>query len=288
MTVTPNYRARTLVNVVSDGGSLDLVVSTPAGIKCPGDCSEAFFDGRLVTLTATAGLGKDFQGFSGVTCLPPPGNISTPNVCRFFPTGDSQNISASFVLETRTVNLSVTGNGQVTSGVFGCDEPSSPCAVNGSYGTQVVFVAAPAPGQRLLTWTGCTSTNASFCTVLLNQASGNKTVTAAFGPIPAALITVGDGGVRTFGPPTVTVTVGQVVEWDWKSPNHNVVSGDTTTGTPDNQFCSPDDTNCATTPLLTTNSVYTHTFAVPGTYNYFCRAHRTSGMVGTIIVNPPE
>ena len=102
------------------------------------------------------------------------------------------------------MNLSVTGNGQVTSGVFGCDEPSSPCAVNGSYGTQVVFVAAPAPGQRLLTWTGCTSTNASFCTVLLNQASGNKTVTAAFGPIPAALITVGDGGVRTFGPPTVT------------------------------------------------------------------------------------
>ena len=79
-----------------------------------------------------------------------------------------------------------------------------------------------------------------------------------------------------------------MVEWDWKSPNHNVVSGDTTTGTPDNQFCSPDDTNCATTPLLTTNSVYTHTFAVPGTYNYFCRAHRTSGMVGTIIVNPPE
>jgi hypothetical protein len=46
--------------------------------------------------------------------------------------------------------VSVTGNGQVTSGVFSCDQPGSPCALNGSYGTQVVLTAMPAAGQRLL------------------------------------------------------------------------------------------------------------------------------------------
>ena len=70
----------------------------------------------------------------------------------------------------------------MTSGGFACDEASSPCVYNGSYGTSVVFTAAPAAGQRLLSWTGCTSSNASTCTVLLNQASGAKNVTAAFGP----------------------------------------------------------------------------------------------------------
>ena len=288
VTVTPNYRARTIVNVASNGASTDLVVSTPAGIRCPTDCSEAFFDGVVVKLTATAGVGKDFVGFSGVTCLPPAGNVSTPNVCSFIPTGNSQNISVSFAAEPRTANVSVTGNGQVTSSGFACDEASSPCVYNGSYGASVVFTAAPDAGQRLLSWTGCTSSNASTCMVLLTQASGAKNVTAAFGPIPAASISVGPGGQRSFGPNSVTITAGQLVEWTWESSNHNVVSGDTTTGTVDGVFCSPGDVNCATTPLSNAPTVYTHTFTTPGTYTYFCRAHRSQGMVATIVVNPLE
>ena len=275
--------------MVSEGGAADLIVSTPAGIRCPTDCGEAFFDGVVVKLIATPGVGKDFLGFSGVTCLPPAGNVSTSNVCSFIPIGDSQNISASFVLESRTINVNVTGNGQVASGVFSCDQAGSPCAFNGSYGTQVVFTAVPGIGQRLLSWTGCTSGNASTCTVLLNQASGAKNVTAAFGPLPpAASVTVGINNTLRFGPDTHTITAGQVVQWNWAASGHNVVSGDPATGTPDGQFCSPGDVNCATTPLSNTATVYTHTFTTPGTYNYFCRAHRSLGMVGTIVVNPPE
>jgi plastocyanin len=152
----------------------------------------------------------------------------------------------------------------------------------------VVFTAAPASGQRLLSWTGCTTSNTSTCTVLLNQASGAKAVSAAFGPLPAASISVGPGGQRSFGPHTVTISAGQTVEWTWESNNHNVVSGDPTTGTADGQFCSPGDVNCASTLLSNTPTVYTHTFTTPGTYNYFCRAHRILGMVGTVVVNPAE
>src|SRR5262245_12861133 len=139
VTVTPNYRPRSVAIVVSNGGSSDLIVSTAAGLRCPTARSEAFFDGVVVKLTATPGVGKNFLGFSGVTCLPPAGNVSAPNVCSFVPTGDSQNVSASFALQSRMANVSVSGNGQVTSGVFSCDQPGGPCAFNGPYGTSVVF-----------------------------------------------------------------------------------------------------------------------------------------------------
>jgi plastocyanin len=114
----------------------------------------------------------------------------------------------------------------------------------------------------------------------------SRTVTAAFSPAPAATVTVGPTGLRTFSANPVTVTAGQTVRWVWGSSNHNVVSG--SNAVPDNQFCSPGDTNCNTTPLSLVGSVYSHTFTVPGTYPYFCRQHAAFGMTGTIIVNPPE
>jgi plastocyanin len=80
-----------------------------------------------------------------------------------------------------------------------------------------------------------------------------------------------------------------VVQWTWAANGHNVISGDPATGTPDNVFCSPNDTGCAAPPpLLPSGTTYTHTFTTPGTFTYYCRAHRGSGMVGTIIVNPAE
>ena len=114
----------------------------------------------------------------------------------------------------------------------------------------------------------------------------NRTATAGFSPPPAATVTVGPSGLRTFSASTVTINAGQTVRWQWASSNHNVVSGSNVVA--DNQFCSPADTNCATTPLSGAGSVYSHTFATPGTYTYFCRQHATFGMTGTVIVNPPE
>jgi ELWxxDGT repeat protein len=49
---------------VTVNGSGD-VTSNPAGITCPGDCSENYTDGTLVTLTADPDAGNNFQGWSG-------------------------------------------------------------------------------------------------------------------------------------------------------------------------------------------------------------------------------
>jgi DNA modification methylase len=54
--------------------------------------------------------------------------------------------------------------------------------------------------------------------------TANRTVTAAFSVAPAATVTVGPNGSRTFAANTVTINAGQSVRWEWGSSNHNVVS----------------------------------------------------------------
>ncbi len=51
------------VELVGDGGGR--VVSSPAGIDCPGTCSASFPTAQVVTLTATAAANASFLGWSG-------------------------------------------------------------------------------------------------------------------------------------------------------------------------------------------------------------------------------
>jgi plastocyanin len=93
-----------------------------------------------------------------------------------------------------------------------------------------------------------------------------------------------DGDV--FTPDALTVSVGDTVRWTWAEDGHSVTSGDPCT--PDEQFCSPDDTNCDQGILSDEGTVYEHTFDQAGTYNYFCVAHCAIGMTGVINVVSPS
>ena len=95
-------------------------------------------------------------------------------------------------------------------------------------------------------------------------------------------VQVGPGGSMTFAPASVTIHVGDTVRWTWEASGHNVVSG--TSGTADDKFCSPNDTNCASAPTSAAGFVYSHTFTTAGAYPYFCSIHFTFGMTGTVTV----
>jgi plastocyanin len=95
-------------------------------------------------------------------------------------------------------------------------------------------------------------------------------------------VTVGPNGMLQFSPSTVTISVGDTVRWTWGSSFHSVTSG--TPCTVDGQFCSPDDTNCSAGVLSNMGTVYEHTFTQAGTYSYFCHAHCSFGMTGTVVV----
>jgi len=53
------------LSVSTTGNGTGTVTSAPAGIDCPGDCSEVFATDTVVTLTATPGGSSTFAGWSG-------------------------------------------------------------------------------------------------------------------------------------------------------------------------------------------------------------------------------
>jgi plastocyanin len=104
-------------------------------------------------------------------------------------------------------------------------------------------------------------------------------------PTPAPMthtVLVGPGRMFVFSPPDLSIHVGDTVTWSWESSGHNVVSGSDCVA--DGQFCSPSDSTCATAPLSSSGTSYSHTFTATGTYPYFCSQHCDLGMAGTITV----
>lgn len=102
-----------------------------------------------------------------------------------------------------------------------------------------------------------------------------ETTTESAGPTS---VVVGPSGDFRFAPASVTIAVGDSVEWVWSSGGHNVVA-DTT---PD----ASDWTGTADAPsaVYDAGHAYSHTFEVAGTYSYYCNPHRGSGMTGEIVV----
>jgi plastocyanin len=105
--------------------------------------------------------------------------------------------------------------------------------------------------------------------------------TTTLGPRTRTVM-VGSGGDFSFSPANLTIHVGDTVRWTWGSSGHNVVSG--TSGNADGRFCSPSDGGCDGAPLSSAGTMYEHTFTQPGTFPYFCSAHVSFGMRGTIKV----
>jgi plastocyanin len=98
-------------------------------------------------------------------------------------------------------------------------------------------------------------------------------------------VAVGPSGNKIrFVPDTLNISVGDTVRWTWGSDDHSVTSG--TACTADEQFCSPDNTNCDAGILSNTGFVYEHTFTQTGSYSYFCALHCFAGMTGVINVAP--
>jgi plastocyanin len=83
-------------------------------------------------------------------------------------------------------------------------------------------------------------------------------------------VQVGPGGSLTFSPATVTIHVGDTVEWQWMSGPH------TTTRS---QMPETWDSGIASAP-----NTFAHTFMRAGTFPYVCTIHEALGMTGTVVV----
>jgi plastocyanin len=127
-------------------------------------------------------------------------------------------------------------------------------------------------------------------TVITTTSTTNSlpgTTSTTMGPTLHTVM-VGAGGSLVFTPATLSIRVGDTVRWTWGSSLHNVVSGPVVSGVgmADGLFCSPNDTACGSAPILNMGDTYEHTFPVAGTFPYFCSPHASTGMVGSIVVQP--
>ncbi len=168
------------------------VTSSPAGIDCGSDCAHDFSDGESVTLTASPDAGQLFIGWSGA--------CSGTNSCEVSMT-QARSVTANFQqdssVELFTMNVSVTGDGTVTSSPSGIN-CGSDCSQEFEANTQVSLTATPSSGSQFVGWGGACS-GSSSCNVTMSVA---RTVTAEFQSINASTFeltvdAVGNGSINS-------------------------------------------------------------------------------------------
>jgi hypothetical protein len=143
------------------------VVSNPTGIDCPGDCTEEYAAGTLVTLTATPDDGSLFTGWQGAC-------ISMEPTCTVNLT-EALTVTAQFSLqgveEDYALTVVVVGSGRVTSTLANID-CSATCEDRYPVGSRIILTATPSHDETdFIGWGGaCVDYDmASSCTLDMDQ-----------------------------------------------------------------------------------------------------------------------
>jgi uncharacterized delta-60 repeat protein len=165
----------TLTATVNGQGSIS---STPPGIACQTDCTEAYADQTSVTLTATPAPGWTFASWSG-DCA---GTIGSTCSLRM---DQDHSAAATFIPVPPTLTVTVRGRGSVSSTPPGIACPTD-CSEAYASNTRVILTAKPTPGWTFTSWSGGGCSGATTtCAVTISQ---SQTVVATF--LQATTLTV--------------------------------------------------------------------------------------------------
>jgi hypothetical protein len=164
------------LTVSKTGTGSGTVSSVPGGIACGTACYGDFAEGQIVTLTAAAGTGSSFTGWSGEGC-------SGTGTCQVTMT-TTRSVTATFTLNTYllTVSKTGTGTGGVTSLPAGINCGST-CSANFDYNTIVTLSASADAGSTFTGWSGEGCSGTGTCQVTMSQA---RAVTSTFGLVNSA------------------------------------------------------------------------------------------------------
>jgi hypothetical protein len=162
------------LSVTINDGTLGSVASNPAGIACPGDCSEGFDEGANVTLTATPAATARFVGWSGA-CT---GQLPNCTVSM----ASAKSVVANFAAKPR-VTVTVTGQagGRVTSSPAGidCQAGSGTCTALFDINTSITLTAAETD-EMGVQWSGACPYSGATCHLYFWSDSSEANVTATF------------------------------------------------------------------------------------------------------------
>lgn len=158
-----------LLTVTPLGMGTGEVTSAPAGIDCPGDCSEVYVEGTPVDLAAAAAAGSTFGSWSG--------DCAGTGACQVTMSAD-RTVGATFLrLFPLQVSLAGAGAGTVASDPAGIACPPA-CLAEYVEGSGVTLTATPTPPALFAGWSGDCDGRLP-CTLTLD---GAKSATARFEP----------------------------------------------------------------------------------------------------------
>ena len=161
------------LSVAKAGTGAGTMTSSPAGIRCGRDCDESYVVGTAVTLSARAGGGSTFSGWSGA-CSGTASCVVTMDA--------DQSVTATFSAGggggstfSLTVSKSGSGAGAVVSNPAGI-RCGSDCQEEYAAGTVVLLTARPGAESTFVGWSGDCS-GVDPCTVTMSSA---RSVNAQF------------------------------------------------------------------------------------------------------------
>jgi len=149
--ITANFTpAEYLLSVNIDGAGSGTVTAVPA-INCPGTCSDTYTYGTEVTLIPTAGANSIFTGWGGaIDC--DDGQVTV---------NSSLDCTATFQPNTFDLNITVNGNGSVSSVPAGISCPGT-CSSSFTGNTNITLTPTPNSGHVFTGWTGNASCGSSI------------------------------------------------------------------------------------------------------------------------------
>lgn len=177
---TPEYLLTVTRSSVA-GGSITASAGTLGWSGTVG--MAAYNSGTSVTLTAQAGAGYIFSGWSGEGCS----GTGTCTVAM----SSVRSVTATFTAvpqETLNLTLSGSGAGSVISTPAGIDCPASSCSGQFAAGSTVTLTAVPNASSTLVGWIGCQSTDGTVCGAIMNVP---REIRADFGLVKAQVDGVG-------------------------------------------------------------------------------------------------
>lgn len=103
-----------------------------------------------------------------------------------------------------------------------------------------------------------------------------------FAEQPAAIVEMNDA--LEFNPPTITVRVGDTVEWRTVGRHAHTITTDPDRADNPGLIALPQGAEPFHSGPISTRDIFRYTFTIPGQYTYFCVPHEGEGMIGTVIV----
>jgi uncharacterized repeat protein (TIGR02543 family) len=171
------------LNVSFPAGNTGTGTVTATNISCPGDCTDNFTHGTVVSVTQVPNGNSDFTGWGGGVCTGTAGCSVTMTQAR--------SVTAGYALKNYNLDIVVAGTGTVTAPQINC---GIDCQGTYPHGTDVTLAQMAGPGFQFTGWNGGGCSGTGACVVDMTMA---YTVTATFTPLYTLQVNKDGNGVGT-------------------------------------------------------------------------------------------